>query len=222
MGVFTPQIIIRMYQEESFPVRTPSYMPQISVYYLLSPQSELRTISTFGKLVHHSNGQDGDFYLQNGDVNLKTGDFSTNYYEVGLIHTNYNFRTKSVRFFSTSVEIHSKPLTAEELHGSYSLYRWNSMVSVFKFTTTRLEDQKRNASISVKGETNWMFGDIYGWDALSFNRLKVSMTIYYHPRFLEDIGLFAQVYRGMDYYNMYFNHKISMVRFGIMTEKLRF
>ena len=36
MGVLTPQIIIRMYQEESYPVRTPSYMPQISVYYNLS------------------------------------------------------------------------------------------------------------------------------------------------------------------------------------------
>lgn len=61
MSVFTPQIIIRMYQEESFPVRTPSYMPEISVYFLISPQSEIRTVSAFGKLVHHSNSQDGDF-----------------------------------------------------------------------------------------------------------------------------------------------------------------
>ena len=30
MGVLTPQIIIRMYQEKSYPVRTPSYMPQIT------------------------------------------------------------------------------------------------------------------------------------------------------------------------------------------------
>lgn len=34
MAVLTPQIIIRMYQEESFPVRTPSYMPQLTFYYL--------------------------------------------------------------------------------------------------------------------------------------------------------------------------------------------
>jgi len=33
MGVLTPQIIIRMYQEESFPVRTPSYMPQLTVLF---------------------------------------------------------------------------------------------------------------------------------------------------------------------------------------------
>ena len=28
MGVLTPQVILRMYQERSSPVRTPSYMPQ--------------------------------------------------------------------------------------------------------------------------------------------------------------------------------------------------
>ena len=35
MAVLTPQIVIRMYNEESYPVRTPSYIPQVSFYYLL-------------------------------------------------------------------------------------------------------------------------------------------------------------------------------------------
>jgi hypothetical protein len=34
MGVLTPQIIIRMYEERSYPVRTPSYMPQITIIFL--------------------------------------------------------------------------------------------------------------------------------------------------------------------------------------------
>ena len=41
LGVFTPQIIIRMFQEESFPVRTPSYMPQLTVYYRLQAKHKL-------------------------------------------------------------------------------------------------------------------------------------------------------------------------------------
>ncbi len=89
MGVLTPQIIIRMYQEESYPVRTPSYMPQITVYYLLSSKTEVNSLSLFGRFAHHSNGQDGDFYLDNGDINLISGNFTTNYYEFGFIKTNY-------------------------------------------------------------------------------------------------------------------------------------
>ena len=34
MAVLTTQVVIRMYNEESFPVRTPSYIPQVSFYYL--------------------------------------------------------------------------------------------------------------------------------------------------------------------------------------------
>lgn len=224
MGVFTPQIIIRMYQEESYPVRTPSYLPQITVYYMLPPAQpqRLTTLSIFGKLVHHSNGQEGDFYLENGDINLKSGNFSTNYYELGLIRTKSHNRSKTVHFLSSSVEVHAKALTADELDGQYSLYRWNNKFSIFKVPLNNMESRKRNASVSIKCETCWMFGNVNNWNDLSLNRLMASLTIYYHPKFLEDIGLFAQVYHGLDYYNMYFNHKLNIIRFGIMTEKLRF
>jgi hypothetical protein len=39
---------------------------------------------------------------------------------------------------------------------------------------------------------------------------------------LADIGFFASFYSGMDYYNIYFNHKITVLRFGIMTDILKF
>lgn len=41
MAVLKPQITIRMYHEESYPVRTPSYIPQISVYYLANKDEAL-------------------------------------------------------------------------------------------------------------------------------------------------------------------------------------
>ncbi|RLD79513.1 MAG: hypothetical protein DRJ07_11655, partial [Bacteroidetes bacterium] len=61
MGVLTAQIIIRMYNEESLPVRTPSYMPQITAYYLLNDKKAASKHTLFGKVAHHSNGQSGDF-----------------------------------------------------------------------------------------------------------------------------------------------------------------
>lgn len=222
MGVITPQVIIRMFQEESFPVRTPSYMPQITVYYLLSSKIKVNSLSLFGKLAHHSNGQQGSFYYENGDINYKAGNFSTNYYELGIIKTNYNTRFNAVQFFGTSIEIHPPNLTIEELNNIYSFYRWNTTFSIFKIQTNNNSNKKKNANISFKGQTTWMFGNLNNWDTFSLNRLNLSFTFYYHPKFLEDIGLFVQIYHGLDYYNIYFNNQINVIRFGLMTEKLRF
>ena len=222
MGVLTPQIIIRMYQEESYPVRTPSYMPQVTVYYLLNSKTAVNSLSLFGRFAHHSNGQDGDFYLENGEINLKTGNFTTNYYELGLIKTNYNTRFSAAQFLKTSIEIHPQSSTMEEMDGIYSLYRWNTIFSIFRLPPNSNKDKKKNASISIKGQGIWMFGNLNNWDDFSLDRLNLSLTFYYHPKFLEDIGLFAQIYHGLDYYNIYFNHQIDIIRFGIMTEKLRF
>jgi hypothetical protein len=222
MGVLTPQIIIRMYQERSFPVRTPSYMPQITAYYLMSPKKDKNTLSLFGKIAHHSNGQDGDFYLENGEVNLLSGDFATNYFEAGIIKTNYISRFDAHQFLKTSLEIHPTGWSADELAGRYSTVRWHNTVSIFKLPVTENKNSRRKAQISLKGETTWMFGRVEGWDNFSSKRLNLKLTFYYHPKFLEDIGLFAQIYHGMDYYNIYFNHQLEVIRFGLMTEKLRF
>jgi len=222
MGVLTPQIIIRMYQERSFPVRTPSYMPQITAYYLMSPKKDKNTLSLFGKIAHHSNGQDGDFYLENGEVNLLSGDFATNYFEAGIIKTNYISRFDAHQFLKTSLEIHPTGWSADELAGRYSTVRWHNTVSIFKLPVTENKNSRRKAQISLKGETTWMFGRVEGWDNFSSKRLNLKLTFYYHPKFLEDIGLFAQIYHGMDYYNIYFNHQLEVIWFGLMTEKLRF
>ena len=222
MGVLTPQIILRMYQERSYPVRTPSYMPQITLYYMLNGGEDGRKFSLFGRYAHHSNGQDGDFFLENGEVNVKSGDFSTNYLESGLIITNINTRFNAYQFFKSSIEIHPQAWSGKKLEGNYSNIRWHNTISIYKLPSKSDQNTKKKADISVKGESTWMFGDLNNWDAVSLNRLNLSLTFYYHPKFLEDIGFFAQYYHGSDYYNIYFSHRLDILRFGLMTEKLRF
>ena len=221
IGVLTPQIIIRMYQEVSVPVRTPSYMPQVTAYYLISTKTNVNTLSSFARYAHHSNGQEGDFYLENGEINLKTGNFATNYLELGLIKTTYNKKYNAAQYFATSFQYHPKAFTADELEGIYSLYRWNSTFSIFKLPE---DDNIKNKkpSISVKGKTTWMFGDYNSLNSFSLERLNLTFTFFYQPKFLDEIGFFAQIYHGQDYYNIYFDRQISVLRFGIMTEKLRF
>ncbi|RLD54452.1 MAG: hypothetical protein DRJ05_14630 [Bacteroidetes bacterium] len=222
MGVLTPQIIIRMYQEESSPVRTPSYIPQLSVYYRLDETNLNNTYSIFGKFAHHSNGQDGDFYLPDGEINHISGNFSTNYVEFGIINNHYNKKLNAIQFYNTSLEIHAPGWSNVELEGQYSMVRWHNAVSIYKMPLGKQNTDHKRARISLKAEAMWMFGNINDWQAFSLDRLNVNLTFYYHPKFLEDIGLFAQIYHGMDYYNIYFDHQISVIRFGIMTEIQRF
>ncbi len=222
LGVLTPQIILRMYDERSYPVRTPSYIPQITVYYKLTEYESSQNLSIYGRFAHHSNGQDGDFFMDNGEVNLLTGDFATNYFETGFIKTNFNTRFNAYQFFKTSIEIHPRGWGSDELEGIYSRYRWHNAVSIFKLPAKDSRSTKNNADISIKGEATWMFGLVNDLNAISAERLNLSLTIYYHPKFLEDIGLFVQYYHGSDYYNMYFGHRLDVIRFGLMTEKLRF
>jgi len=220
--VFTPQIILRMYDERSYPVRTPSYIPQVTVYYMLTEFGSSRNLSLYGRFAHHSNGQDGDFFLENGEVNLLTGDFSRNYFETGFIKTYFNTRFNAYQFFKTSIEIHPQGWGSDELEGIYRMYRWHNAISIFKLPSKETMSSKNNADISIKGEATWMFGDVNNLNAISTERLNLGLTFYYHPKFLEDIGLFVQYYHGSDYYNMYFSHRLDVLRFGLMTEKLRF
>lgn len=222
MGVLTPQIILRMYNERSYPVRTPSYIPQITVYYMATGPGSSQNLSLYGRLAHHSNGQDGDFFLDMGEVNVVSGDFSRNYFETGIIKTNINTRFNAYQFFKTSIEIHPPGWGSDELQGIYSRYRWHNSISIFKLPNKYTRHPKNTADISLKGEATWMFGDVNHWNTLSADRLNLSLTFFYHPNFLEDIGLFVQYYHGSDYYNMYFGHRLDVLRFGLMTEKLRF
>ncbi len=221
MGVITPQVIIRMYQEPSYPVRTPSYIPQVTFYYMFSGRNNTKNLSLFGRLAHHSNGQDGPFYLENGEINVKSGDFSTNFFELGLIKTRYSKRFHAYQFFKTSLEVHPVSWSKVEMKGIYSTVRWHNAFSVFKLPVKGVSDKKK-ARISLKGELTWMFGELNNWDWYSLNRVNLKLTFYYHPKFLEDVGLFVQYYHGLDYYNIYFHHQLDVLRFGIMTEKLRF
>ena len=221
IAILTPQIIIRMYNEDSYPIRTPSYIPQISAFYLLNNKSVLEYSVLFGRLAHHSNGQDGAFYLEDGSINLESGNFSTNFIELGFIQTDYSNRLKAIKTLKSSIEIHPKYWMQDELQGLFSGLRWNNAFTSFKFPLNKPKIQDR-AKFSLKAETIFMLDNYNDLKMFDLDRLNAKLTFYSHPKFFEDIGFFMQPYHGMDYYNIYFQHQISVIRFGIMTEILRF
>ncbi|QED39137.1 hypothetical protein FK178_13475 [Antarcticibacterium arcticum] len=225
MAVLTPQVRIRMYNEESYPVQTPSYIPQISVYHLITDTGSLEKTALFGKIAHHSNGQDDHFYTDSTStvINYKSGNFATNFLEFGILRSFYHEQHAALRFFKSSLEIHPSNWMLKEMKGTYSGLRWHNSFLAYKMPVDKhFFTANRRASFSVKIETSLMLDNINDWELLDLNRLNAALTIYYHPKFLEDIGLFVQFYKGSDYYNIYYNHNISTIRFGLMTEILRF
>jgi len=221
MAALTSQVIIRMYNKESYPVQTPSYMPQISLYYLMGNKQSKTHNTLFGRIAHHSNGQDGDFYDENGNINLQSGNFATNYLEIGIIKTSHSNNLNAIKFFKSSIEVHPRSWMLDELHGQYSGLRWHNTFTAFKlpFINSGKED---NPNFSLKVETTLMLDNYNNLNTFDIDRVNASLTFYYHPKFLEDIGLFVQFYHGTDYYNIYFQNRLDIIRFGLMTEILRF
>lgn len=218
IGVLTPQIIIRMYNQYSYPVKTPSYRPQVTLYYNFKESSTFKKV-IFGRLAHHSNGQNDSLIYYNGLLNIDSGDFSTDYIEAGYIFTNLAPKTNAVRFFKSSLEFHPKNSTHELLNNSYQRWRWHNEFSAFKVP---INGQNKKARMSLDIKTTVFLGNINDIPTFSTDRFQMSVTYSYFPKFLEDIGFFVQFYQGKDFYNVYYNQDRTMLRFGLMTDKLRF
>lgn len=219
MGVLTPQIILRMYREESYPVRTPSYMPQVSAYYKTSSINNYAPIVMF-RLAHHSNGQDGDFLLPTGEINKISGNFATNYIEFGFFKPYYSKLFDAHQIFSSTIEIHPHHWIMKELRSNYGRYRFKNTIKIFKLKDA---NKKNNQTpFSIEGELTLIAGRMASVESLSTKRIIGKLTLNYHPSFLKEVGFFVQLYHGTDYYNIYFDHVINTIRMGIMTTKLQF
>ncbi|KQC11905.1 MAG: hypothetical protein APR54_10420 [Candidatus Cloacimonas sp. SDB] len=235
-AVLTPKVIIRMYREDSEPVSTPSYLPQITIYHQLLNFDPLKSniFYLFGRIVHHSNGQDGDFFQEDGSINTKNGSFSTNYLEIGFFWAKlFAFQQNATEFYRTSLEYHPESLQDKVLNDRYGNLRWHNDLKLFKFSRKaftsifsgkELNDNDFDKSIKrpqMRAEINTtiIFGamkNVRDWDIS--RRLSGSLTLSYNPAFLEDVRLFVQYFYGQDYYNIHFEKILSEIRIGLMAD----
>ena len=218
MLVITPQIIIRMFNTRSLPVKTPSYMPHVTLFYSIGNPKARKMHSVFLRYEHHSNGQQGPTYLTDGTINVDSGDFTTNFIEPGFIRAMYCERFKKVLFMETSFEYHFRTFTQPEILGKYGLYKLKTRVSLV--SPPQFFHKKGDFQIDTK--LDWTFGELNEWKPFNYKRLSLELTFFYRPKFLEEVGVFVTYYMGMDYYNIYFNQHLSVLRFGLMTPFLRF
>jgi hypothetical protein len=223
--VAVPKVVLRMFLERSVPVKTPSYMPRVTVYRFINPEQSViqHAVASYVSLTvsHHSNGQAGPFRNPDGTVNHESGNFSTNFVEVAYVRGGPvapGVEGQS-RF---SVEFHPPGWYDRESNVGYSHLRLH-------LSATSVETTKHNPSEKC---SSWRcFRDVtfnYAITYLSGNvppnfrgrgRFPLWIELSSVPAFSPDLSVFLNGYWGQDYYNTYFTQKLSTIRLGIQGRR---
>ncbi len=236
--MINPQVQLRMLNEKSLPIRNPSYR----VYATFFQELRFWKKSFLGKLfydnalwygsyAHHSNGQDGPFFVNDTtrEVNFNDGNFSTDFLEFGV----YTYRAKaisknyfSIRGIKATVEYYPLPWYSEGLKDRYGSYRIFTHVGIVgpqrNLQRPRLMQWLQRSSLEMK--VGWIFGRMNGAATLeASNRLIIDVYYKYYPAWFDEIAFFVRFYRGQDYYNIHFaKHELTNLSFGITSNIMNF
>jgi hypothetical protein len=202
----TPKIILRMFAKESAPVSTPSYMPRLTTFFWFEESAKGPTAYFSGAFLHHSNGQSGAFYNDDGSHNHDNGSFGTNYFEFAA-YTNF-WKNPSFGWSSIVLEWHPRlfeNVSQRETYGNLRL----------RFATTIYSNLGSYASDLSLGLTA-ILGEMQKPTNAStiFARLPIAVKYAVRPPSI-DVGLYAAYYQGQDYYNIWYDRFISVVQIGI-------
>jgi hypothetical protein len=236
---FDPMVRLRMLQQFSQPVRTPSYMPQLTFQEFFyrardttAPSVDL--VAAQFTLGHHSNGQDActflDQTLQNNEclpqrfdrdaataaVNTRDGSFSTNYFTAGI------------RFRRTVVGTDNR-----------ASFDWTLGADLERNPTGLFGDGGLPAEVSyLYGPTRYSVIAGVAKKVTGCSRFEILGTAKYIPEAPSTVskvattirgacvfsesggwGVVAGYYRGQDYYNLNFLQNISAIHVGLTYEQ---
>jgi hypothetical protein len=233
----TPRYKVRIFRnnetfgDSSLAVRTPSYMPGISVHFRIQDMDDDHLKIQYASLsfFHHSNGQDGTEFT-NGEINTYNGNFSTNYIEPA-----YHFRVRNrlldvfkegglyqpkdyFDFYGRmGYEFHFS--TSDEIKSSYGTQRLNitlGLIEVIKRTDKYetipfYRERNRivlNSTIITGHRDN-------GMDEFH-RRINFDLNYYWRIPSSPNTALFLCTgYYGSDPYNIYYMQSYWFVRAGL-------
>ncbi len=224
-------ITLRMLDQKSVPIYTPSYNPGINIYHFSTPKflNEENFINAIG-FYHYSNGQNGKFYNEDGSINYESGNFSTNY----ISFKNYSlFRDPKRDFvkavFGSNLKVYlgtyprMQPLFPKaSLNLSYETLITNLRkgFNIFYNKNNDVYDEESFTLYRLKINFGFLFG--YMRDTDFEDRFTVEITESFKPKWLDDFSFFFKYYYGRDYYNIHFTEKISQLSVGIMADNFIF
>jgi len=216
---FNPKIVLRMYRGTSVPVRTPSYMPDLT-WYAWAPNREENPGNWFTSLRvgHHSNGQSGPF-MQGGVVNTVDGNFSTNYWRLGINFIQHDPRLiwsgelaftshfgSAQGFFSREPGLEGQ-YEKQKLTLGIKASNWNPATAYIDSMSGRVTVDYviRGKDYVIRPTVPATFGD----------KWNISSELMIKPSFFEEVYIFAKYDYGYDYYNIHFQERINRLMLGI-------
>ena len=206
--VLTPKVVVRMFNEASAPVKSPSYMPRVTAFVWFQQTIDKSPVVYASLMLsHHSNGQVGSFFDENGAIRHEGGSFSTNYFDLSVYVT--GFSGNWFGWSALSLEWHPGIDENPELRGRYGLLRAYLESTVL-------------AKLPLQGQLKVRVGAILdrfehtatGPITRELERFPIgaryTITV---PGF--DLGLYLGYYLGHDYYNIYFDRIVHTLQIGI-------
>lgn len=209
-----PRVNLRMRRDEySYPVVNPSYHVNGELMYKLhSDDNELRFIS--GRAGHHSNGQEAFFYDWVNDViDYENGSFMTQF--LTFAYSDLRFRNRFNMDLLVrrriELEVHPNVFRNPYLDEMYDDIRLNGTY------VARKEKSGKKPSMMLELEGTILCEEI------SLNRIANASAFIFRSRYSlqpipkSEFWLYVEYYHGQDYYNLYFNNVLDVLRVGVLV-----
>lgn len=237
-----PDFTVRVRNERSAGVRTPSFRLGGTAFFRLNNDTEKYKYAELG-FTHHSNGQDGDATNPDGTTNTYNGNFSTNYltaaYRFGKLSTHTENESYNSYNQKLGLEWHKWFSYEKALEGNYGFTRllYDFSFRKYAFYTSEGNKKWKKSTTKKPGESqlekeNFRLNTQFSYAVNSINnsaitdvrkRLNVELSANYSFPFMQNVFLMAAVgYYGEDPYNIYFSDQYAFCRFGISTGFIKY
>lgn len=221
--VCSPAIMVRMLNQKSVPVRTPSYQPEASIYYRFYDKERKYNYSAFVRYCHHSNGQENNFINPDDSYNLKDANFSNNAFDFGLLVSHQTEMFLGILSGSVSHIFQQEP----EIQGLYGTDFVKGHFALFLFNKSGVFDRllgdelkiTRKSVVAVDIKSEYCLSGINNVDYTDFKkRFTLQIDLSYRPKFWSMTSFFVRGYAGRDYYNIQFVKNRNMLLFGVKAD----
>jgi len=227
-----PDFTVRVRDEFSAGVRTPSYRLGFATYARLNTNIENYKYVELA-FTHHSNGQDQDAINPDGTINKLTGNFNANYLTASYRFGKLTATQPDESYYSFNHRIGLQ---------WYKFFRYEPALDLgfgftrvlYNFSLRKYDQIERKARSKAKVKTEketWrlnteVFYAVNKIPAKSLanlqKRLNAEINFNYSFPFMNNVFLMAAVgYYGEDNYNIYFQDHYGYLRFGFSSGFLR-
>ncbi|TSD64635.1 hypothetical protein FFF34_012060 [Inquilinus sp. KBS0705] len=221
------RVKLRLLSARGAPVKSPSYMPNGTLYYRVNRDTYKPQYLSLS-YTHHSNGIRGPTVMPDGSFNRDSGKFSTNFYTLTYVNGKRVDHSKIItdQYRSLALEVHSGLFGTGAAYGLPGKYGWIRLNGGYIYNIAK----KYPDAVDPKQQVvnNWQrlqfdftyIADKYnGYNALNLKkRLNVSLKYYYQFPFMQNVSfLVGGGYRGQDDYNIFFEDSYAYMQFGVAS-----